>query len=101
MPKKGDAIQYSHRSTGEARVKRHVIVDIIPPRPGSGVGTLVLADKPKPPVKSVTVKSSWMKATHVRIGGSVSFLDGWIRYHWEHLPIDQQRVGILDELDGS
>jgi hypothetical protein len=92
MPRKAQIIHNAFGGTV------HEIVDVIPPRPGSKVGTIVLADKNKPPVKSVTVKDTWMRSTHVRIGGSVSFHGTWIRYHWEMLPIELQEKGVMDEL---
>lgn len=78
--------------------KRFKIVDIIPPRPGARVGTIVFDPEDHPPVESMTVPVSWLRSTHARVGGRVSFLGRWLRYHWEELPKDLQRVGIMDEL---
>jgi hypothetical protein len=76
---------------------RYTIVDIIPPRPGATVGTLVFDEHA--PARSMVVPITWMRATHVRVGGSVSFgTPGVLRYHWEDIPEELQRIGILDEL---
>lgn len=78
---------------------RYRIVNIIPPRPGAKIGTLVLDPEDRPPVESVTVTKYWMRVTHVRIGGRVSFVgDDDLRYHWEELPPEIRRRGVLDEL---
>jgi len=81
---------------------KFTITNIIPPRPGAIVGTVVLDADDDPPVSSVTVTEGWLWKTHARIGGRISFIDDrFIRYWWEELPPDVQRAGVMDELFGS
>ena len=75
---------------------KHTITNIIPPRPGSRVGTVVFDQGA--PVLSVTVDYHWLVSTHARIGGQVTFMEDALRYHWEDLPEDQQKHGFMDEL---
>lgn len=54
-----------------------LIVGIIPPRPSARVGTLVLEDGA--PIKSITVKKTWMQSTKAEIGGRIEF-EPFLRY---------------------
>jgi hypothetical protein len=77
---------------------KYTIVGMIPPRPGSRVGTLIFDPAENPPTLSVIVDYHWLVATHARVGGQVSFMPDALRYHWEDLPIELQKKGLMDEL---